>query len=136
MIRIILLGVLSFFVFSCTPKEQKEEWVSIFNDKDLNDWIVKIHHHEVDENFGSTFRVEDGMIKVRYDQYEDFNDQFGHLYYKNPLSHFRLKFEYRFVGELQKGAPDFTMANQDPQVICVHLEPKYSIKAHCMMGIV
>jgi hypothetical protein len=122
MIRIIFLGVLSFFVFSCAPKEPNEEWVEIFNGKDINDWIVKIHHHDVDENFGNAFRVEDGMIKVRYDQYEDFNDQFGHLYYKNPLSHFRLKFEYRFVGELQKGAPDFTLLNsgvmfhsQDPR---------------------
>ncbi len=61
------------------------EWRSLFNGKDINDWIVKIHHHETGVNFGNTFRAEDGMIKVRYDQYGAFNDQFGHLYYKQTL---------------------------------------------------
>jgi hypothetical protein len=98
------------------------EWNSLFNGKDLNDWIVKIHHHQVGQNFGQTFRVEDGIIKVRYDQYGDFNDQFAHLYYKKPFSHFHLKLEYRFVGELQRGAPEYTLRNsgvmfhsQDPR---------------------
>jgi hypothetical protein len=98
------------------------EWNSLFNGKDLNDWIVKIHHHEAGQNFGQTFRVEDGIIKVRYDQYGDFNDQFAHLYYKKPFSHFHLKLEYRFVGELQRGAPEYTLRNsgvmfhsQDPR---------------------
>src|SRR6187455_2240804 len=119
-ILIISACTLSF----CAPKKgiDKEEWVSLFNGKDIDDWIVKIHHHETGDNFGNTFRVEDGMIKVRYDQYGDFNDQFSHLYYKQPFSHFHLKLEYRFVGELQKGAPDYTLRNsgvmfhsQDPR---------------------
>src|SRR5688572_26515217 len=88
-----------------STREEANEWVSLFNGTDLNDWIVKIHHHEAGVNFGNTFRAEDGMIKVRYDQYDDFNDQFAHLYYKSPFSHFHLKLEYRFAGELQRGAP-------------------------------
>src|SRR5215467_2863449 len=72
-------------------------WVSLFNGKDLNDWIVKIYHHEVGDNFGNTFRVEDGMIKVRYDKYDAFNEQFGHLYYKKPFSHYHLVVEYKFA---------------------------------------
>ncbi|WP_254163525.1 3-keto-disaccharide hydrolase [Chryseosolibacter histidini] len=113
-------------LFACSPKtetqQQENEWISLFNGRDLNDWIVKIHHHDVGENFGNTFRVEDGMIKVRYDQYGDFNDQFAHLYYKQPFSHFHLVVEYRFTGELQRGAPDYTILNsgvmfhsQDPR---------------------
>ena len=47
----------------------KDGWVSLFNGRDINDWMVKINHHEVGDNFGNTFRVEDSMIKVRYDQY-------------------------------------------------------------------
>ncbi len=62
---------------------------------------MKIHHYESGENFGNTFRVEDGIIKVRYDEYGPFNDRFGHLYYKVPFSYYHLKFEYRFVGKLQ-----------------------------------
>lgn len=101
-----------------------KEWVKLFNGKDINDWVVKIYHHETGENFGNTFRVEEGMIKVRYDQYGDFNEQFGHLFFKTPFSHYHLKFDYRFTGELQKGAPSYTIMNsgvmfhsQDPHTI-------------------
>ena len=99
-------------------------WLQLFNGKDLDDWIVKIHHHETGVNFGNTFRVEDSIIKVRYDQYGDFNDQFGHLYYKTPFSDYHLKMEYRFSGNLQKGAPPYTRLNsgvmfhsQDPRTM-------------------
>lgn len=44
---------------------QKEMgWVPLFNGHDMNDWIVKIHHHGLNENYGSTFRVEDSMISM------------------------------------------------------------------------
>ena len=98
------------------------EWISLFNGNTLDGWIVKIHHHKAGDNYGRTFRAEDNMIKVRYDEYGDFNEQFGHLYYDQPYSHFHLKLEYRFVGELQQGAPDYTLLNsgvmfhsQDPR---------------------
>lgn len=113
-----------WLLVSCTsPREKSDsEWKPLFNGQNLDDWIVKIHHHEAGVNFGSTFRAEDSVIKVRYDQYGDFNDQFGHLYYKQPFSHFHLKLEYRFTGELQRGAPPYTLLNsgvmfhsQDPR---------------------
>jgi len=117
-----LFIVLSLTACSTQKETGSDGWISLFNGRDLNDWIVKVHHHDVGVNFGNTFRVEDDMIKVRYDQYGDFNDQFSHLYYKQPYSHFHLKLEYRFVGELQKGAPDYTLRNsgvmfhsQDPR---------------------
>jgi hypothetical protein len=118
---ILLVPVLATTVKG-QSKKSKEEWRTLFNGKDINDWIVKIHHHDVDVNFGNTFRVEDGIIKVRYDQYGDFNEQFGHLYYKQPYSYYRLVMDYRFVGELQQGAPEYTLKNsgvmfhsQDPR---------------------
>ncbi|MFL5811819.1 MAG: DUF1080 domain-containing protein, partial [Flavisolibacter sp.] len=86
-------------------------WIPLFNGHNLDGWTVKIYHHEVGDNFGNTFRAEDGMIKVRYDQYGDFNDQFAHLYYNEPLSYFDLKFDYRFTGEQQRGAPTYTLLN-------------------------
>ena len=64
----------------------------------MKDLMVKINHHDVGDNFGNTFRVEDGIIKVRYDQYKDFNNQFGHLYYKTPYSYYHLLVEYRITG--------------------------------------
>ena len=100
-----------------------EDWQELFNGKDMNDWIVKIHHYDVGVNFGNTFRVVDNTIEARYDEYGDaFNDRFGHLYYKQPYSYYRLELEYRFVGDLYPGAPDYTIMNsglmfhsQDPR---------------------
>ncbi len=117
------LPVILLIAVCCKSSQtNKTSWIKLFNGKDLSDWIVKIHHHDAGVNFGNTFRAEDGMIKVRYDQYGDFNDQFAHLYYKQPFSHFRFVVEYRFTGELQKGAPSYTMLNsgvmfhsQDPR---------------------
>ena len=123
MTQLKMIAVL-IVAFACAPpkEEDRDEWISLFNGKDLGDWIVKVHHHDAGVNFGRTFRAEDGMIKVRYDQYGDFNDQFAHLYYKKPFSRFHLKLEYRFTGELQEGAPDYTILNsgvmfhsQDPR---------------------
>lgn len=119
-----------------------KEWVKLFNGKDIHDWVVKIHHHETGENFGNTFRVEEGMIKVRYDQYGDFNDQFGHLFFKTPFSHYHLKFDYRFTGELQKGAPSYTIMNsgvmfhsQDPHTIRKEQNWPISIEMQLLAGL-
>lgn len=104
----------------------KDRWISLFNGKNLDGWIVKINHHDVGVNFGNTFRAEDGIIKVRYDQYGDFNNQFGHLYFKKPFSHYHLKMEYRFVGELQKGAPSYTLRNSG--VMLHALDPRTMLR--------
>ena len=77
-----------------------EGWMPLFNGKNLDGWTAKINHYETGNNYGDTFRVEDSIIKVRYDRYEgDFNDRFGHLYFDTPYSHYHLSMEYRFVGE-------------------------------------
>ena len=116
--------LLLIFLVSCNQGKptHEGEWIKLFNGKDINDWTVKVHHYEPGVNVGNTFRVEDNMIKVRYDQYDNFNDQFSHLYYNQPFSHFHLIVEYRFTGELQKGAPEYTLLNsgvmyhsQDPR---------------------
>ncbi len=117
-------------------------WKQLFNGRDINDWFVKIYHHEAGENFGNTFRVEDSIIKIRYDQYGDFNDQFGHLYYKTPYSYYHLKFEYRFVGKLQRGAPDYTLLNsgvmfhsQDPRTMPKEQDWPISIEMQLLAGL-
>lgn len=103
---------------------EKEDWKPLFNGKDIKDWVPKINHHDVGENYGNTFRVADGMIKVRYDQYDVFNEQFGHLYYQQPFSYYHLIFEYRITGEWRKDAPEYTIKNsgvmihsQDPKTM-------------------
>jgi hypothetical protein len=122
--------------------QENNEWVSLFNGQDIEDWIVKINHHEVGENFGNTFRVEDGILKVRYDQYGAFNDQYGHLYYKEPFSHYHLVVEYRFVEGWQKDAPEYTIKNsgvmfhsQDPRTMLKDQNWPISVELQLLAGL-
>lgn len=90
----------------------KEEWVELFNGKDLSAWSLKFSGFTLDENPLNTVRVEDGLLKVRYDQYESFNGYFGHLFYNaSPFSHYRIKVEYRFVGDQVKDGPEWAYRN-------------------------
>ncbi len=82
-----------------------KNWQHLFNGKDLTGWTPKVTGHALGENPHDTFRVTDGLLKVRYDGYENFNGQFGHLFYEQPFSHYALHVEYRFIGELAQGGP-------------------------------
>lgn len=88
-----------------------EEWVPLFNGKDLEGWTPKIRYVAAGENYGNTFRVEDGLLKVRYDQYDKFDERFGHLFYNEPFSHYKLRVEYRFVDEQVAGGPGWAFRN-------------------------
>ena len=90
---------------------------------------------ELNDNFGNTFRAEEGMIKVRYDQYDSFDNQFGHLYYKTPFSRFHLKLEYRFTGEFMADTPEWARLNsgvmfhsQDPATMPVDQDWPISVE--------
>lgn len=107
----ILLLIVAVFV-SCQPKKQKNEgWIQLFNGKDLNDWNIKITGFPLNENYGNTFRVEDSLLKVRYDKYEKFDGKFGHIFYKHPYSHYRIRVEYRFVGDQCPEGPGWAFRN-------------------------
>ena len=91
--------------------EEQDEWIQLFNGKDLEDWKVKIAKHELNDNFANTFSVEDGVIKVKYDGYEDFDQRYGHIFYKDPFSAYKLRLEYRFVGEQAPGGEGWAFRN-------------------------
>jgi len=105
---------------SCTSTRSKEasepEWKQLFNGKDLNDWIVKINGYRVGDNFGNTFRVADGKLTVNYDQYDQFNDRFGHIFYKQQYSAYLLGVEYRFIGDQIKGGPEWAIRNSGAMI--------------------
>jgi len=110
----ILTSVIAmmFVSVSCTQqKTNDEEWIQLFNGEDLTGWTPKITGYEAGDNFGNTFRVEDGLLKVRYDAYESFDNRFGHLFYKDELSSYKLRVEYRIVGEQSPGAPEWAYKN-------------------------
>lgn len=124
-LSLIIVG--SVMLTSCESagkSADEEEWIALFNGQDLDDWKVKIRHHPVGANYANTFRVEDGLFTVSYDGYDEFDEQFGHIFYKEPFSHYRLLVEYRFIGKQALNAPDWAIRNsgvmvhsQDPETM-------------------
>lgn len=98
------------FLFVNQSSAQKG-WIDLFNGKDLKDWNIKISKHDYNENYANTFRVKDGLMKVSYDGYGDFDQQYGHIFYKKPFSYYLLKITYRFVGEQAKGGEGWAFRN-------------------------
>lgn len=120
------------FIIACTlscssPQPKEQAWIQLFNGKDLNDWKVKITGFPLNENYGNTFRVEDGLLKVRYDQYEKFDGHFGHLFYKHPFSHYKIRVEYRFVGDQAPEGPGWALRNSG---IMVHGQSAESMEVN------
>ncbi len=102
---------------SCNKKnrsnEDSSEWVQLLAENNLDDWTVKIKGYEVGDNYGNTFQMENGILKVRYDDdaYPTFDNRFGHIFYKDTFSHYLLRLEYRFVGQQSTGAPGWAYRN-------------------------
>jgi len=94
----------------------KRDWVQLFNGRDLQGWDVKITGRDLNENWGNTFRVEDGLLKVRYDGYDAFADRFGHIFYREPFSYYIVAVEYRFVGEQAPSGPAWALRNSGVMV--------------------
>lgn len=116
--NILLLGLLLGNTCIAQKSKTQNQWVQLFNGKDLTNWSVKIKDHPLNDNYGNTFRVEDGRMIVRYDQYTDFNNQYGHIFYKKPYSAYLLVVEYRFVGEQVKGGPGWAIRNSGAMLHC------------------
>jgi hypothetical protein len=89
----------------------ENQWVSLFNGKDLTGWTPKIRGYESGENYKNTFRVEDGVLKVSYDEYETWSGQYGHLFFEKKFSHYKIRLEYRFTGSQLKGGPAWALRN-------------------------
>lgn len=120
---IICICILSFSLINTFCAGEKEDgnddvWIKLFNGKDLEGWKIKITGYDLNENFGNTFRVEDGILKVSYDQYNSFDGKFGHIFYKDKFSHYILRLEYRFVGEQTPGGPEWAFRNSGVMFHC------------------
>jgi len=120
---------------------QAAEWVSIFNGKNLKGWTPKIKGQPAGENFHNTFHVEDGLLKVGYKGYGEFAKQFGHIFYKAKVSHYKVRVEYRFVDEQLKGGPGWAWRNsgimlhcQDPKTMRVDQDFPVSIEVQLLGG--
>jgi hypothetical protein len=118
----IALAALLATLAACAPKPKvivaapAGNWISLFNGRNLDGWTVKIAGRDAGDNYRNTFRAEDGMLKVSYQQYDKFADGFGSLFYDRPFSHYWIRAEYRFVGAAAAGAPGWTYKNSGLQL--------------------
>lgn len=93
------------------PAAQESEWTPLFNGVDLTGWTPKIRGSELGLDSARTFRVEDGLLTVSYDGYDEFGGRFGHLFYETPFSNYRILIEYRFTGEQATGGATWALRN-------------------------
>ena len=90
---------------------QDKEWISLFNGKNLDGWTIKFNKQKLGVNYKNTFRAKDGILSVDYDQYDEFDEDYGHIFYKDKFSNYIIKLEYRFTGEQVKGGPEWGIRN-------------------------
>jgi hypothetical protein len=101
-----------------------KEWTQLFNGRDMTGWDVKITGYDLNDNFGNTFRVEDGSLKVGYEKYDRFDNRFGHIFYREKFSHYIIAVEYRFTGDQCPDGPNWATRNSG---IMVHSQSAQSM---------
>lgn len=108
----------------CCSFAEKEKWISLFNGKNLDGWIVKVVGEEAGKDAGKIFTVKDGVLNVSYDGYDEFGGRFGHIFIDQPFTNYHFRCEYRFIGEQTKGGAGWAYANsgamlsgQDPRTM-------------------
>jgi len=118
MLKLTLILFMAFFMFnSCSSdknpqhKKSAEKWISLFNGKNLDGWTIKISGHKLNENYKNTFRAENGILKISYDQYDKFDGEVKNIFYKDKFSNYKLRLEYRFTGEQLAGGPSWGYRN-------------------------
>ncbi|MFW5944557.1 MAG: 3-keto-disaccharide hydrolase [Bacteroidota bacterium] len=111
---LIAVGLSLIFFTGSSRKAQKSgegERIQLFNGKDLSGWTAKFAGYPGGENYRNTFRVEDGILKASYDEWDRFNGEFGHLITDESYSHYKLHVEYRTVGEQCPDGPEWARKN-------------------------
>lgn len=118
-----------------------EEWISLFNGEDLEGWTPKFTGYDPGINYNNTFRVEDGLLTVSYDEWDEFNGEFGHLFYKDSFSNYKIRAEYRFIGEQVKGGEGWAFRNnglmlhgQHPETMAKDQEFPVSVEVQLLGG--
>ncbi len=103
----LLMTILSCESPTQSTEETQPKWQSLFNGEDQSGWVLKVNGFDPGENFNNTVQVEDGLLKITYDEYEDYGEKYGVLFYDKAFTNYRLRVEYRFVGDTAKGAPSW-----------------------------
>ncbi len=124
--RFIIPSVFLYFLISIFnyANAQEQKWISLFNGENLDGWTIKISGQKVGVNYKNTFRAKDGILSVNYDQYQTFNNDFGHIFYNQKFSNYILKLDYRMRGEQTPGGPSWGIRNNG---IMIHSQSPQSM---------
>ncbi|MEO0338189.1 MAG: DUF1080 domain-containing protein [Bacteroidota bacterium] len=106
----ILIALILTITFACTT-EKENQWIPIFNGKDLSGWSTKFTGEAYGVNYLNTFQVKEGKLVASYTAYDTFDNNFGHIFYEEKLSYYKLRLEYRFLGDPVPGAPVWAFRN-------------------------
>ncbi len=138
--RLVAMVVIANLGSACAS-DIEDDWTPLFNGKDLSGWTVKIVGSDVGDDPLNTFRVEDGLLTVSYENYNELDDRFGHLFYQEQYSHYELRVVYRFTGSQVPGAPDWAYKNngimlhsQSPQSMLKDQDFPISLEAQLLGG--
>jgi hypothetical protein len=110
LLRVAIVMIVVVFAVAVAHADEGE-WIQLFNGKNLDGWKVKFTGFDLDDNYNDTFRVEDGVMKVAYDKWDNFGGKFGHIFCDKPFSNYILRIEYRFVGDQCPGGPGWAFRN-------------------------
>ena len=106
----VMIYLVSLLFVSCSTVEE-QQWRALFNGENLDGWDIKISGFELNDNFNNTFRVENGNLLVSYDQYDEFDGSYGHIFFNEPFSYYKVRAEYRFTGDQAKGGAGWAFRN-------------------------
>ena len=139
---LILIPVLDCNTKNSKVNSENGEWISIFNGQNLDGWMVKINGYPLGKNINNTFSVQDGVLKVSYDGYEKFGNSYGHIFYNKPLSNYKLRLQYRFVGDQMADGAGWAEKNsgvmlhsQSPESMLIDQEFPVSLEAQFLGGV-
>lgn len=126
---------------ACGQNATTGEWIQLFNGENLDNWQVKFTGQELGANYRETFRVENSLLTVSYENWNNFNGEFGHLFYDQVFSHYLLRVEYRFIGEQVSNGPGWAYRNnglmlhsQNPASMSLDQEFPVSIEVQLLGG--
>ncbi|MFC3973835.1 3-keto-disaccharide hydrolase [Maribacter confluentis] len=120
-IKILVLPLVIVVCIACGEKstnEAEEDWIAIFDGSNYGDWTPKFTGAALGVNYRDRFVYDDGLLSVRYAKTDTFKGNFGHLFYKEKFSHYKLRATYRFVGDQMTDGPAWAFRNNGLMLHC------------------